>query len=523
MYKLSCVKFLIALGAVCPAVLHAQEQTTYTDLYYNKDLNTTGWSADRYMQNPAAWNVGSPDGEVFDGVVNSPNNNLYINSDAITKDECLVFGYDANTWNIHNYTANITIVNSRYSVLLVAEEHKLNVGGDMNITVNSQGKWWSPDVRIYMEGGTTTSIAIEGDFRLVNSTPSPSEDAPGFGATGLKFFIGNTNALGGSFEVKGNVLLEDLYASPDWKTNDLITFATFSPVFKVGGYVDMTENRSGTRIWDMLTNTNMEYAVSDISIGGLKGSGALQTMYGLNGMVNLKFTNSEAFTYTGTYASRVDSDNTFNVIMDAADAQNGRQSLYIKEGGHAEYDGGVVAEAAAISSVTVKNGTLDFATYDGMVNGNLTISGTGGRLEISSLTAGDTGKLAFETATFDRGTIEFTITKLSADKIEISGALTKSGLGEINVEFDADTYDIREWILASGGDSIEYELITFGSTNMKESDFIAEDLGDGIFANLFIRDNALVAEFTTVPEPAHIAAVLAAAALALAAARRRKR
>lgn len=328
---------------------------------------------------------------------------------------------------------------------------------------------------------------------------------------------------GGSFEVKGNVILEDLYTSPDWKTNDLITFATFSPVFKVGGYVDMTENRSGTRIWDMLTNTNMEYAVSDISIGGLKGSGALQTMYGLNGMVNLKFTNSEAFTYTGTYASRVDSDNTFNGIMDAADAQNGRQSLYIKEGGHAEYDDGIVAEAAAISSVTVKNGTLDFATYDGMVNGNLEISGTGGRLEISSLTAGDTGKLAFETATFDRGTIEFTITKLSADKIEISGALTKSGLGEINVEFDADTYDIREWILASGGDSIEYELITFGSTNMKESDFIAEDLGDGIFANLFIRDNALVAEFTTVPEPAHIAAVLAAAAFALAAARRRKR
>lgn len=414
-------------------------------------------------------------------------------------------------------------MNSRYSVLLVAAEHKLNVGGDMNITVNSQGEWWSPDVRIYMEGGTTTSISIEGDFRLVNSTPSPSEDAPGLGATGLKFFIGNTNTLGGSFEVKGNVLLEDLYTSPDWKTNDLITFATFSPVFKVGGYVDMTENRSGTRIWDMLTNTNMEYAVSDISIGGLKGSGALQTMYGLNGMVNLKFTNSEAFTYTGTYASRVDSDNTFNVIMDAADAQNGRQSLYIKEGGHAEYDDGIVAEAAAISSVTVKNGTLDFATYDGMVNGNLTISGTGGRLEISSLTAGDTGKLAFETATFDRGTIEFTITEFSADKIEISGALTKSGLGEINVEFDADTYDIREWILASGGDSKEYELITFGSTNMKESDFIAEDLGDGIFANLFIRDNALVAEFTTVPEPAHIAAVLAAAAFALAAVRRRKR
>ena len=43
MYKLSYVKFLIALAAVCPAVLNAQEQPTYTDLYYNKDLNTTGW------------------------------------------------------------------------------------------------------------------------------------------------------------------------------------------------------------------------------------------------------------------------------------------------------------------------------------------------------------------------------------------------------------------------------------------------------------------------------------------------
>lgn len=123
---------------------------------------------------------------------------------------------------------------------------------------------------------------------------------------------------------------------------------------------------------------------------------------------------------------------------------------------------------------------------------------------------------------FESGSIEFTIEEVAADKIEISGALSKSGDGKITIEFDADPYDIYEWILASGSDTIEYELITFGSTDMSDSDFTAAaNLGEGVFATLLLRDNALAVQFSTVPEPAEAAAVLGLLAL-FAAARRRK-
>ena len=79
-------------GALSCAVFAQEGQ--FTDLYYNQDLNTTGWSSDRYMQNPAAWNVGSQDGPLFDGEVNSASNNLYlVSQDPLTSDHS-VFSYD---------------------------------------------------------------------------------------------------------------------------------------------------------------------------------------------------------------------------------------------------------------------------------------------------------------------------------------------------------------------------------------------------------------------------------------------
>lgn len=520
--KIQCLFSKILIPAISilalPISALSQDPVIYTDLYYNQNIDSSGWNRDRYLENSAAWNLGSPDGEIYTGKVNSANNNLFINWDTEnTVDGQNVFGYSSMNWNVHDINMDLTLC-THYTLLLFVENQKLTLGGDLSISLDNHAKWWSPGMGISFQNNT--SMVVNGDMKVVNSTL----DKQGYGQTGLEFRMSaGGNSWTPNCDIKGNLIFESMYPTTTYETSDRITFSLTLPRLNVGGYVDMTEPRTNSRIWDLLVSSSWENPATDITLGGLKGSGALQISYANNGMVNITFKNSAEYAYTGTYAARVGSENNFNIIMDAADAQNGKQSLYIKEGGYTERDGAAYLDASTINSVTVKNGTLDFATYDGMVNGNLEISGSGGRLEISSMIAGGTGLLAFETATFDRGTIEFTITELSADKIEISGALTKSGLGEINVEFDADTYDIREWISASGEDSIEYELITFGSTNMKESDFIAEDLGDGIFANLFIRDNALVAEFTTVPEPAHIAAVLAAAALVLAAVRRRKR
>lgn len=56
---------------------------------------------------------------------------------------------------------------------------------------------------------------------------------------------------------------------------------------------------------------------------------------------------------------------------------------------------------------------------------------------------------------------------------------------------------------------------------MDISDFTFEGLDSGIFANLFIQDNALYVEFTNVPEPAAFAGIFGIFALFLAVRRKK--
>ena len=84
---------MCAAAASCAAFAQEAE---YVDLYYNADYNISGWGDSRYMQNPAVWNVGSQDGPLFDGEVNSASNNLYlVSQDPLTSDQSVLFGYDS--------------------------------------------------------------------------------------------------------------------------------------------------------------------------------------------------------------------------------------------------------------------------------------------------------------------------------------------------------------------------------------------------------------------------------------------
>lgn len=467
------------------------------------------------MQNPAVWNVGSQGGSVFDGEVNSAYNNLFfISSEPLTSNQSIVFGYDSYDWNVHNITVDFT-VDTNYRILQVVEGQKLRVWGDISASLKSFASWWAPQNSISL--GANSSIAVDGNMSVANSTSKADVDANSRGQNGLHFSVSSENYMPSSFEVKGNVAFKSEDTHSYWSDNILFSLGVTS--FKVGGYVDMTETRAGTFTWDLCKTANDNY-FSDISVGGLEGGSALQISSAHSATVNLTFANSSAHSYSGTLASRAGSDNKLNVTMDASDAQNGRQTLIIKEGGAVEGDAAM--NPSRLDSVTVLNGTLNLGAYNGLVNGDLYLGGANGRLEISSVDGG-AGTLAFENATFERGTIVFTIEETAADKIEITGDLGKFGNGKIGVEFDADPYDIGEWILAGGGDSIEYELISFGSGSVAEDDFVLGDLGGGIFANLFIRDNALYVEFTNVPEPAAFAAMLGLLALLFAARRRGKR
>ena len=337
-------------GALSCAVFAQEGQ--FTDLYYNQDLNTTGWSADRYMQNPAAWNVGSQDGPLFDGEVNSASNNLYlVSQDPLTSDHSVLFGYDSNNWNVHDIVIDLDS-GANYRILHLVPNQKLQISGDFDITLKSLAYWWMPENRIALE--ENVSITVDGNLNVANSTAKAEVDEGNVGQNGVKFSVSSENYMPSSFEVKGNVAFksEDTYSY--WSDNILFSLGVTS--FKVGGYVDMAETRAGTFTWDLCKTANDNY-FSDISVGGLEGGSALQISSAHSATVNLTFTNSSAHSYSGTLASRAGSDNKLNVTMDASDAQNGRQTLIIKEGGAVEGDAAM--NPSRLDSVTVLNGTLN--------------------------------------------------------------------------------------------------------------------------------------------------------------------
>ena len=312
----------IVFGAMCAGALSCAvfaQEGQFTDLYYNQDLNTTGWSADRYMQNPAVWNVGSQDGPLFDGEVNSASNNLYlVSQDPLTSDQSVLFGYDSYNWNVHDIVIDLDN-GVNYRILHLVPNQKLQISGDFDITLKSLARWWMPENRIALD--ENVSITVDGNLNVANSTAKAEVDEGNVGQNGVKFVVSSENYMPSSFEVKGNVAFksEDTYSY--WSDNILFSLGVTS--FKVGGYVDMTETRAGTFTWDLCKTANDNY-FSDISVGGLEGGSALQISSAHSATVNLTFANSSAHSYSGTLASRAGSDNKLNVTMDASDAQNKR-------------------------------------------------------------------------------------------------------------------------------------------------------------------------------------------------------
>lgn len=214
-----CMAFAASL---CVSSLSAQE-TGYTDLYYNMNLSEDGWTSARYMQNAAAWNVGSPDGSVFEGDVNSASNNLFIiTSSPAAADKQTLFGYNFSNWNIHNLTINMEMQSHYDMVELVPSQH-LTIGGNFDITINNQAKWWAPGHRVKLDSGT--SITVEGDMRVENSMTAAAAEAGSFGQSGIDFCLVTAGSdWNASFAVKGNLVFES--ADTHTWSSDCILFST---------------------------------------------------------------------------------------------------------------------------------------------------------------------------------------------------------------------------------------------------------------------------------------------------------
>ena len=252
-----------------------------------------------------------------------------------------------------------------------------------------------------------------------------------------------------------------------------------------------------------LNGTNRE-----INIGGNPSSGHMLE----NSTITMTFTNSGTSKFNGkfTYES-ADSVgvNTYNLVMNGT--STGVQ--YYEDTG----------TTFSFDNVTVKSGKLNFYSEIG----KSVIYLEGGTLSPATVT-GEIAILKAEAINWDNGKISFDLVEdnSASDKIVLEYALSKTSFsvpgGTREIELIANPYDIAAWIDASGEDKITYTLIEYGSTDFKNGDIVFSQI-DGINIDYNFGDTALTVTLSKVPEPATIAAIFGACALAMAAFRRRRK
>jgi len=157
-------------------------------------------------------------------------------------------------------------------------------------------------------------------------------------------------------------------------------------------------------------------------------------------------------------------------------------------------------------NVRISNGRLELAMSSSAVNGNFSISG--GVFD-------NDGEINFVDASFGGGKVNF---DNAADKINVLGTAMKNASGNLEIDFNG---------LVIEADKV-YEIISAALVDSSFKSDASDIIGSGYDSDKFLLNFAwagttLTATFTsTVPEPATVAAILGAIALAFAAYRRRK-
>ncbi len=286
----------------------------------------------------------------------------------------------------------------------------------------------------------------------------------------------------------------------------------------VNGVVNFTGDISNTQL--NLAYGSMSGQSVSISFGGLNGIGkeikfgATSASLVENTSITLRFTNSGTSIFSGNFAydeggSGTLQNNTYNLVMNGT--STGVQ--YYQDTG----------TTFSFDNVTVKSGKLNFYSE---IGGSL-ISLEGGTLSPATVT-GEIAILKAEAINWDNGKISFDLVQdnSASDKIVLDYALTKTSFsvpgGTREIELIADPQDIVSWIESSGEEKLTYTLIEYASTNFENGDIVFSQI-DGIIIDYNFGDTALTVTLSKVPEPATIAAIFGACALAMAAFRRRRK
>lgn len=406
-------------------------------------------------------------------------------------------------------------------------------GGSMNIS----GDLYYSNLRIVNWGGLCLDAAggkllIDGDATFAASKLTEEQEIV-YDNAGVEVQIGraaSTNPMLSEISIGGDLTLigggTGVYAQ-----NTKVSIC--AETVNIGGVVNLVKSDSTFTVVRAALN-NPEYN-STQKWGGLKGTGIVfiegaswsgNAKYNSAFNADITLTNKADQTFTGEVKYGNINDGGFTNTTEihlTLDAENASATQTINLRGSKSFttvsvkNGTLIYSApAAAESLTVSGGTL-LLSHSDTTQGDLTISGgsfgatmDNGSAKVKSLTYSG-GKLVFATEGIYGGL---------PNSIAVEGKFSRDTLEKIVIDFsglDAKTL-IGEPAMT---------LITAGSfegmSTSADADeyFAAENLINAI-ADFVWNGNSLTVAFAQVPEPAALAAVFGALALALAARRRGK-
>lgn len=237
-------------------------------------------------------------------------------------------------------------------------------------------------------------------------------------------------------------------------------------------------------------------ANSYAQFGGITGSGTIAAKG--TGTLKIKLTGGNVSEYTSSAKSVIAEGASIELTVDSTATQKFTNSAF------------------NVSKTIVKNGALEIAGNAGAVEL------LGGEISsIKNLSTGDV--LAMSSLTWSGGKIALALGDGTCDSISIAGDFTTSGTGELVFSFTFDDIVISDALEASSDGKLVFDIVSAtGSTTLGNTNFVFEDQAYGKYAYLFDGSKLTMTLAGSVPEPATVAAILGALALAFAVIRRRK-
>ena len=435
--------------------------------------------------------------------------------------------YDGSYWDgtVPSETSDILFDDKAKATAYVLDAKNsvtVNSITDNSITDRTLDNPWGMNIKINI--GESTFTILEDLTLASNHNFSPfafATDSDGVGEVVVKGNIisqtASDGSTGESLFGEGKILKSLTVGGNIELQGSKLRFHALN--VNVNGVVNFTGDISNTQL--NLAYGSMSGQSVSISFGGLNGInkeikfGGIATSLVENSSITLRFTNSGTSKFNGKFAYDEGGigtlqNNTYNLVMNGT--STGVQ--YYEDTG----------TTFSFNNVTVKSGKLNFYS----TIGKSTISLEGGTLSPATVT-GEIAILKAEAINWDNGKISFDLVEdnSASDKIVLDYALSKTsfsvpgGTREIELIF-ADPSEIAAWIDASVDGKLTYTLIEYGSTNFKNGDIVFSQI-DGINIDYNFGDTALTVTLSKVPEPATIAAIFGACALAMAVFRRRRK